>query len=99
MEIHSNRAATGILKMLSLEDLIEVANDHLEFKKAEIFIINVLRWKIEAKGNVIRDLCKLGHERVASHFMEAYSNYSDVEFFKECLDEERSHFVKHALKD
>ena len=86
-------------RTFTVDELIQKISDCFDRKETERIFYQVLTWKVPPLGNILKKLCELGQERVATHFMNDYPGLSDEEFFLDCVNEERAHFLKHALSD
>lgn len=49
----------------------------------------VLKWKFETRENILKILCDLEHERIASKFMNDHLKFSNKEFFYYCVVNEK----------
>jgi len=55
-------------------------------------------WRLPSKDNILLVLIDVGHERVATYYMDEYEKFSDWDFFFHCVETERQFFLKHALR-
>lgn len=85
--------------VFSLEKLIKRINDYYDYHSSEDILSQVLKWKFDAKENILKILCDLGHERIASKFMFDHEKWADKDFFFYCVHQEKSYFLKHALRN
>jgi len=72
-----------------VERLVEMVHESFEFLEAEMILERVMAWGIHSHANVLRQLCAVGHERVAVRFMENYPQFSSWDFFLECITQEK----------
>lgn len=93
-----NESTLGKDKHLTIERIINKVNDIFDFQQGEEILSVILGWKFSASTNILQLLCDLGHERVAAKFMNDYIDYSGWDFFYHCVLEEKSYFLKHALR-
>lgn len=56
-------------------------NSTFNFKEAEDMLKKIMMWRLPTEENVIKQLCDLGHERVAIIFMDDFHEHSNWDFF------------------
>eukprot|EP00347_Sterkiella_histriomuscorum_P007582 403348366 len=84
--------------IFTLEKLINRINEFYDYHTSEEILSIVLKWKFESKENILKILCDLGHERIATKFMFDQIKFANKEFFFYCVINEKQYFLKHALR-
>ncbi len=59
-------------RTFTIDELIQKVSDYFDRKESEKIYFQILSWKIQPAGNILKRLCELGQERVATHFMNDY---------------------------
>ncbi|CDW85372.1 UNKNOWN [Stylonychia lemnae] len=88
-----------ISDIFTMEMLIAKINEYYDYFNSEEILSIVLKWKFEARENILKILCELGHERIAAKFMKDHFKYATKEFFYYCVVNEKAYFLKHALRE
>lgn len=84
--------------IFSIEKLVNRINEFFEYQSSEEILSVVLKWKFETRENILKILCDLGHERIATKFMFDHIKFANKEFFFYCVLNEKQYFLKHALR-
>jgi hypothetical protein len=85
--------------VLTIETIIHKVTDLYDFHSGEEILGVIMSWRFPTNSNILQLLCEIGYERVAVRFMNDYADCSNWEFFYYCVLEEKSYFLKHALKN
>lgn len=48
-----------------------------------------MSWRFEGSGNILKLLSEVGHERIAAKFMDHYFQFSNWDFFFDCVVSEK----------
>lgn len=82
----------------TIEKLVKRINEFYDYHTSEEILSVVLKWKFETRENILKILCDLGHEKIATKFMFDHTKFSNKDFFFYCVLNEKQYFLKHALR-
>jgi hypothetical protein len=77
------------LSIFQVDDLVKMIHNLFDFHDAEKILCQVIGWKFKTEGNILKLLCDVGHERVAAKFKNNYYQFSDWNFFFDCVMSEK----------